>query len=359
MEFINGYHFQYEFFKHLRSRGLVFTPHNFDHPLHPDNQNNFNIRCLDSVATIQGAPRFSQENDEDQFVFTPLINPHEALDAFIAAQLAKPAAERKFPYEVVTLVHGHHIKLSTTGLAGRRPNSVYPDYPVLTASIEAPMWSLADCNENRRNLVNAGIEIPPRINQSVFSGNHYNYGDIIRKWTSTDSFLSDSIDRFLEALIPRFNNWKAVAQFICFFNASQETIRRRTEEERRRREEEERLTRERLERERAERERIRAQEGLARTETRISAFSNFAPKKKKLERSAQENLEKFLMAFDATNLQVVEADSTDLTPSVSLEYDNGVEIEVVATDKGIFIKNCIVPQNLIKKTLELFKTIKE
>lgn len=346
MEFINGHHFHYELFKFLKTKGIAFTAFNPEHVLHPDNRHNFGIRCTEHAA--RGVAHRFTADDSDNFIFQSLTDTHEALDAFIATQLAKPVSERVFPYECILRVHGQIFKMVTSGIAGRRPNSIYEQYPIIKINFETPFYDRNTVASHRNRLNDLGVTIPERINfEAALNGGAYQ--EPIHVWSNTNTFFSAStnVETLLNTLSTRYNDWKEVIKCVCFYNSQEAALRQMEENQRRQREEEALRARREAERVRLEQEKARAAENLLRIDSRINAFKEFAPVKKKAASEAHEFLEKFCMNISDKDLQIVQGDSSDVLPSINIECVNGSELELVANNKGLFVKNILVPQELL------------
>lgn len=348
MRFLNGHHFKYELMKSLVSRGIAFTEGNLQDASHPNNR--FSLCIQNTAEQVSGVPFF------DDLDYTYLNGPNADLDSYITSQLALPAGTGQFPYDVIMMVNGHKIQLVTNGIQGRRPNDTYDSYPIVSAELAGFIWNPRDAERARTALASAGVPLTAEIRD--FNPNQIEeIGTIKRFWTNTNTLLYVPIDQFLDQTETRYRIWLAQCALADAWSTRSAEIRR-VEEENRRREEAARIERQREEQRRLEEaERERSKRMLDNCLSRSKAFESFAAKRKEVQSVSVENMEKFLKEMSATPEVEETTESHDLTRSALLSYTNGVEMEIVSSADGVFVKNLKVPQDKMKKLAEIIAGI--
>ncbi len=85
-------------------------------------------------------------------------------------------------------------------------------------------------------------------------------------------------------------------------------------------------------------------------------FENTIPNRRKKGEKSIENMGNFLNSIEDLSIVTETDDDNPLTPSVSLDYNNGALLSLVANENGVFIENLNIPQ---EKMLQFVKMIKE
>lgn len=314
---------------------------------------------------------------------------HSAADinAFIASVEAIPEFWNVMTTSYLS-AYGFEIKLSGSGIRGRAPHNLIcansrgeissmrtvfcapPNGATITRNMRS-LWNIwyGAINDPTMAPYMASHPLPTGLTRenmdAAVNGPQSVDGQYF--WTDRDTLTYRPLSEVLSALETSFNSVFQTMYLIVnnrpYFNGIQQAIvdtatarmaaqRAALEVERQQRRAAELARIARMEEER----RQQAANVLNNIHKYAEAFENTVPNRRKKGEKSIENMGNFLNSIEDLSIVTDTDDDNPLTPSVSLDYNNGALLSLIANENGVFIENLNIPQ---EKMLQFVKMIKE